>query len=176
MKKLIKDLNYELGNTIIYDDRIYQNYQFEEYVPRFKNIKDQADMAVIQKMNELIGFEFDKIKPNNSNNENKPDNSINYQNIDNNFLFILLTSKFTGGELLNQKEKEMMLKLFNEEKSGSFFVKSSFRLVIGVFAPIFSFVFPVCSLLIILLIKPLFFSFCAFSSGDDSFLFLSSFF
>ena len=115
-KKLIQDLNFELANNLVYDDRIYDNYVFEEYMPKFKNIKDQADMAVIQKMNELIGFEFDKIKPNNSNNENKPDNSINYQNIDNNFLFILLTSKFTGGELLNQKEKEMMLKLFNEEK------------------------------------------------------------
>ena len=116
-KKLIKDLNYELGNTIIYDDRIYQNYQFEEYVPRFKNIKDQIDMSVIQKMSELIGFEFDKIKTNNTNNQNKSEEHINYQNIDNNFLFILLMNKFTGGEEpLNQKEKKMMIKLFNEEK------------------------------------------------------------
>jgi len=115
-KKLIKDLNFELANNLVYDERIYDNYLFEEYMPKFKNIKDQADMAVIQKMNELIGFEFDKIKTNNSNNENKPDNSINYQNIDNNFLFILLTSKFTGGEILSEKEKEMMIKLFNEEK------------------------------------------------------------
>ena len=112
-KKLIKDLNYELGNTIIYDDRIYQNYQFEEYVPRFKNIKDQIDMSVIQKMSELIGFEFDKIKTNNTNNQNKSEEHINYQNIDNNFLFILLMNKFTGGEEpLNEKEKKMMIKLY----------------------------------------------------------------
>ena len=64
-KKLIESLNLELSNNLTYDDRIYDNYVFEEYMPKFKNIKDQADMAVIQKMNELIGFEFDKIKPNN---------------------------------------------------------------------------------------------------------------
>ena len=116
-KKLIKDLNFELGNTIIYDDRIYQNYQFEEYVPRFKNIKDQVDMSVIQKMSELIGFEFDKIKTNNTNKEVNSDENINYQNIDNYFLFILLMNKLTGGEEpLNQKEKKMMINLFNEDK------------------------------------------------------------
>ena len=73
-------------------------------------------MAAIQKMSELIGFEFDKIKINNSNNinnENIPDNIINYQNIDDNLLFILLMNKFTGGEaLLNQKERKIMIKLF----------------------------------------------------------------
>ena len=117
-KKLINDLNFEIANNIVYDDRIYDNYVFKEYVPRYKNIKDQIDMTVIQKMNELIGFEFDKIKTNNSNNNgNKIDNSINYQNIDNNFLFILLMSKFTGGEIiLTKKEKEMMLNLFNDKK------------------------------------------------------------
>ena len=116
-KKLIQDLNVELSNNIIYDERIYDNYTFEEFVPKFKDIKDQVDMSVIQKMNELIGFEFDKIKTNNPINGTKQDNNINYQNIDNNFLFILLMSKFTGGEiLLTKKEKDMMIKLFNEEK------------------------------------------------------------
>ena len=116
-KKLIQDLNVELSNNIIYDERIYDNYTFEEFVPKFKDIKDQVDMSVIQKMNELIGFEFDKIKTNNPINGAKQDNNINYQNIDNNFLFILLMSKFTGGEiLLTKKEKDMMIKLFNEEK------------------------------------------------------------
>ena len=68
-------------------------------------------------MSELIGFEFDKIKTNNTNNQNKSEEHINYQNIDNNFLFILLMNKFTGGEEpLNEKEKKMMIKLFNEEK------------------------------------------------------------
>ena len=115
-KKLIKDLNAELENNILYDERVYDNYVFEEFVPKFKNIKDQFDMSVIQKMNELIGFEFDKIKTNDSNNDIQPEDNINYKNIDNNFLFILLMSKFTGGEiLLNQKEKEMMIKLLNEE-------------------------------------------------------------
>ena len=117
-KKLINNLNFEIANNIVYDDRIYENYVFKEYVPRYKNIKDQIDMTVIQKMNELIGFEFDKIKTNDSNNNgNKIETSINYQNIDNNFLFILLMSKFTGGEaILNKKEKEMMLNLFNDKK------------------------------------------------------------
>ena len=116
-KKLIQDLNVELSNNIIYDERIYDNYTFEEFVPKFKDIKDQVDMSVIQKMNELIGFEFDKIKTNNPINGAKQDNNINYQNIDNNFLFILLMSKFTGGEiLLTKKEKDMMIKLFNDEK------------------------------------------------------------
>ena len=116
-KKLIQNLNVELSNNIIYDERIYDNYTFEEFVPKFKDIKDQVDMSVIQKMNELIGFEFDKIKTNNPINGAKQDNNINYQNIDNNFLFILLMSKFTGGEiLLTKKEKDMMIKLFNDEK------------------------------------------------------------
>ena len=70
-KKLIDALNLELSNNIIYDDRIYTNYVFEEFVPKFKNIKDQKDLLVIQKMNESIGFEFDKIKTNNTNNEEK---------------------------------------------------------------------------------------------------------
>ena len=119
-KKLIKDMNNELANNLIYDERIYDNYVFEEYIPKFKNIKDQADLSVIQKMGELIGFEFDKIKINNQNsqnNENINENNINYQNVDDNLLFILLMSKLIGGEvLLNKKEKETMIKLFNDEK------------------------------------------------------------
>ena len=116
-KKLIDALNLELSNTLINDDRIYTNYVFEEFVPKFKSIKDQKDLLVIQKMNESIGFEFDKIKTNNSNNEEKNDCHINYQNIDNNLLFILLMGKFTNGEtLLTKKEKDMLMNLFNDEK------------------------------------------------------------
>ena len=122
-KKLIDALNLELSNTLINDDRIYTNYVFEEFVPKFKNIKDQKDLLVIQKMNESIGFEFDKIKTNNSNNEEKNDCHINYQNIDNNLLFILLMGKFTNGEtLLTKKEKDMLMNLFNDEKYMSEFL------------------------------------------------------
>ena len=122
-KKLIDALNLELSNTLINDDRIYTNYVFEEFVPKFKSIKDQKDLLVIQKMNESIGFEFDKIKTNNSNNEEKNDCHINYQNIDNNLLFILLMGKFTNGEtLLTKKEKDMLINLFNDEKYMSEFL------------------------------------------------------
>ena len=122
-KKLIDALNLELSNTLINDDRIYTNYVFEEFVPKFKSIKDQKDLLVIQKMNESIGFEFDKIKTNNSNNEEKNDCHINYQNIDNNLLFILLMGKFTNGEtLLTKKEKDMLMNLFNDEKYMSEFL------------------------------------------------------
>ena len=122
-KKLIDALNLELSNTLINDDRIYTNYVFEEFVPKFKSIKDQKDLLVIQKMNESIGFEFDKIKTNSSNNEEKNDCHINYQNIDNNLLFILLMGKFTNGEtLLTKKEKDMLMNLFNDEKYMSEFL------------------------------------------------------
>ena len=115
-KKLIESLNLELSNNLTYDDRIYENYQFDEYIPKFKNIKDQADILVLQKMNESIGFQFDGIKTKISDNEIEDDN-IKYQKIDNNFLFLLLLVKFIGGEsLLNQKEKDMMINLFNDEK------------------------------------------------------------
>ena len=156
-KKLIKEMNSEIANNLAYDERIYDNYVFEEYIPKFKNIKDHADMAAIQKMSELIGFEFDKIKINNSNNinnENIPDNIINYQNIDDNLLFILLMNKFTGGEaLLNQKERKIMIKLFNDEKYIKEFVlklnnirmdrdifkqKENFNILIEIFNFIFS--------------------------------------
>lgn len=118
-KKLIKDLNLELGNNIIYDNRLYINYQFEEYSPKFTDINNQKDYAVIQKMNKLIGFEYDKIKSNNSNNINNNEKNDNnkYNNIDNNLLFLLLMDKLTGGQIaLNEKEKKLMKNLFEEEK------------------------------------------------------------
>ena len=116
-KKLIDSLNLELNNVLVNDDRIYKNYIFEEYIPIFKNINDQKDMNAIQKMSELVGFEFDKIKTNNPNNKGKSGIHLNYQNIDNNLLFILLMGKFTGGEtLLSIKEKDILLNLFKDEK------------------------------------------------------------
>ena len=118
-KKLIKDLNLELGNNIIYDNRLYVNYQFEEYSPKFTDINNQKDYAVIQKMNKLIGFEYDKIKSDNSNriNNNEKNDNNKYKNIDNNLLFLLLMDKLTGGEsALNEKEKKLMKNLLEEEK------------------------------------------------------------
>ena len=70
------------------------------------------DLLVIEKMNKLIGFEFEKLK---SNNNKEADENINYQNIDDNLLFILLMNKFLGEEVsLNQKEKKLMINLFNK--------------------------------------------------------------
>lgn len=119
-KKLIKDLNIELGNNIIFDERIYMNYQFEEYNPKFADINNPIDFSVIQKMNKLIGFEFDKIKTNKRNHskeENILIDSIQYNNIDDNLLFILLMDKFTDGEnILNEKEIKLMKHLFNQDK------------------------------------------------------------
>ena len=37
-KKLIKEMNSEIANNLAYDERIYDNYVFEEYIPKFKNI------------------------------------------------------------------------------------------------------------------------------------------
>jgi len=122
-KKLIDSLNLELNNVLVNDDRIYKNYIFEEYIPIFKNINDQKDMNAIQKMSELVGFEFDKIKTKNPNNKGKSGIHLNYQNIDNNLLFILLMGKFTGGEtLLSIKEKDILLNLFKDEKYMSEFL------------------------------------------------------
>ena len=122
-KKLIKDLNIELVNTFFYDKRIYASYNFEEYIPKNTDISNHKDFSVIQKMNKLIGFEFNKIKTNKINNieenedENKLIDNISYNNIDDNLLFILLMDKFSGGEyLLNEKEKQLMKNLFNQEK------------------------------------------------------------
>ena len=116
-KKLIQDLNIELGKNLIYDNRIYINYKFEEYSPKFTDINSQKDLAVIQKMNKLIGFEFDKIKTNQQSNDSKLIDGIIYnKDIDDNLLFILLMDKFTSGEnILNEKEKNLMKNLFNQE-------------------------------------------------------------
>ncbi len=111
-KKLIKNMNLELQNNLMFSSRIFNNYEFEEYVPKFKDIKDPMDLLVIEKMNKLIGFEFEKLK---SNNNKEADENINYQNIDDNLLFILLMNKFLGEEIsLNQKEKKLMINLFNK--------------------------------------------------------------
>ena len=117
-KKLIEDLNIELGNNMIYDDRIYQNYQFEEYTPQSADINNQVDLSVIKRMNKLIGFEFDKIKTNKMRDSIDPFNEIiMYNNIDDNLLFILLMDKFTDKEsILNEKETNLMKKLFSQEK------------------------------------------------------------
>ena len=121
-KKLIKDLNLELGNNLIFDDRIYANYMFEDYIPKSININSQNDFSVIQKMNKLIGFEFDMIKTNNDV-DDKIDDKIFIDNIiynkkmDDNLLFLLLMDKFIGGEyLLNEKEINLLKNLFNEKK------------------------------------------------------------
>ena len=111
-KKLIKNMNLELQNNLMFSSKIFNNYEFEEYVPKFKDIKDPMDLLVIEKMNKLIGFEFEKLK---SNNNKEADENINYQNIDDNLLFILLMNKFLGEEVsLNQKEKKLMINLFNK--------------------------------------------------------------
>ena len=120
-KKLIKDLNLELGNNLIFDDRIYANYIFEDYIPKSININSQNDFSVIQKMNKLIGFEFDMIKTNNGVDEKIDDkifidNIIYNKKMDDNLLFLLLMDKFIGGEyLLNEKEKNLLKNLFNEK-------------------------------------------------------------
>ena len=125
-KKLIHDLNKELGNNLIYDHRIYINYKFEEYSPKFTDINSQIDSSVIKRMNELIGFEFDKIKTNNSINEdnNLTESIIYNKDIDDNLLFILLMDKFIDGKnILNEQEKDLMKNLFNNEKYINEFLK-----------------------------------------------------
>ena len=111
-KKLILDLNAEFGNNVLVDDRINSNFQFEEYNPKFKDIHNKKDLSVIQKMNNLIGFEFDKFKSDNDKNNNG--NVIN-EATDNNVLFILLMDKFTNVDYqLNEKEKKLLKGLFNQ--------------------------------------------------------------
>ena len=125
-KKLISDLNIELGNNLIYDQRIYINYKFEEYSPKYTDINSQIDSSVIKRMNELIGFEFDKIKTNNSINEdnNLTESIIYNKDIDDNLLFILLMDKFIDGKnILNEQEKDLMKNLFNNEKYINEFLK-----------------------------------------------------
>ena len=116
-KKLIEALNLELGNNLIYDSRIYLNYKFEEYTPKSKDINNQKDLSVIQKMNKLIGFEFGPMRTNKENDKRLNDNIVYDKDIDENLLFILLMDKFTGGEyVLNDKEKILLKNLFNQEK------------------------------------------------------------
>lgn len=111
-KKLILDMNAEFGNNVFVDDRINSNFQFEEYNPKFKDINNKKDLSVIQKMNNLIGFEFDKFKSDNDKNNNG--NVIN-EATDNNVLFILLMDKFTNVDYqLNEKEKKLLKGLFNQ--------------------------------------------------------------
>jgi hypothetical protein len=120
-KKLILDLNVEFGNNVLVDDKINSNFQFEEYNPKFKNINNKKDLSVIQKMNNLIGFEFDKFKSDNDKSNNG--NVIN-EDTDNNVLFILLMDKFTNVEYqLNEKEKKLLKGLFNQEQYINAFLK-----------------------------------------------------
>ena len=112
IKKLILDMNAEFGNNVLVDDRINSNFQFEEYNPKFKDINNKKDLSVIQKMNNLIGFEFDKFKSDKDKNNNG--NVIN-EATDNNVLFILLMDKFTNVDYqLNEKEKKLLKGLFNQ--------------------------------------------------------------
>ena len=120
-KKLILDLNAEFGNNVLVDDRINSNFQFEEYNPKFKDINNKKDLSVIQKMNNLIGFEFDKFKSDNDKNNNG--NVIN-EDTDNNVLFILLMDKFTNVDYqLNEKEKKLLKGLFNQGQYINDFLK-----------------------------------------------------
>ena len=117
-KKLIKDLNIELSNNLLLESKINMDYQFEEYNPKFTDINNKKHLSVIQKMNNLIGFEFDKFKSNNNSNNINDDNINNSDNnTDNNALFILLMDKYTNVEYkLNDKEKNLLKGLFNQEK------------------------------------------------------------
>ena len=129
-KNIIKALNFEIENNLIYDGRINFNYKFEEYKPKNIDISNQIDFSVIQKMNKLIGFEFDIIKskiPINENIINDEDENIKINNIimennnnnkgiDDNLLFILLMDKMIDGDsLLEKNEKDLMKKLFNNK-------------------------------------------------------------
>ena len=68
-------------------------------------------------MNKLIGFEFDKIKTNQSKNDNLADTIMYNDNLDDNLLFILLMDKFLQGEnILNEKERQLMKNLFSQDK------------------------------------------------------------
>ena len=116
-KNVIQNLNIELKNNLMSDIRLQINYKFEEYTPKFADIKNQKDLKVIQKMNKLIGFEFDKIKTNNKNNSGLNDKILYDKDIDDNLLFILLMDKFVGDKnILNEEEKNLMQNLFNQEK------------------------------------------------------------
>jgi hypothetical protein len=116
-QKAIQDYNKELGNSLLFDERLYIGYKFEEYEPKFTDINNKRDLSVIEKMNKLIGFEFDKIKTNQSKNDNLADTIMYNDNLDDNLLFILLMDKFLQGEnILNEKERQLMKNLFNQDK------------------------------------------------------------
>ena len=120
-KKLILDLNIEFGNNVLVDDRINSNFQFEEYNPMFKDLNNKKDLSVIQKMNNLIGFEFDKFK---SNKDKNSIGSVINEDTDNNVLFILLMDKFFNVDYqLNEKEKKLLKGLFNQVQYINDFLK-----------------------------------------------------
>lgn len=120
-KKLTLDLNAEFGNNVLVDDRINSNFQFEEYNPKFKDLNNKKDLSVIQKMNNLIGFEFDKFKSDKDKNNN---GSVINEETDNNVLFILLMDKFINVDYqLNEKEKKLLKGLFNQGQYINEFLK-----------------------------------------------------
>ena len=120
-KKLILDLNIEFGNNVLVDDRINSNFQFEEYNPMFKDLNNKKDLSVIQKMNNLVGFEFDKFK---SNKDKNSIGSVINDDTDNNVLFILLMDKFFNVDYqLNEKEKKLLKGLFNQVQYINDFLK-----------------------------------------------------
>ena len=120
-KKLILDLNIEFGNNVLVDDRINSNFQFEEYNPMFKDLNNKKDLSVIQKMNNLVGFEFDKFK---SNKDKNSIGSVINDDTDNNVLFILLMDKFFNVDYqLNEKEKKLLKGLFNQVQYINEFLK-----------------------------------------------------
>lgn len=106
-KNIIEKLNVEFSNSLNFDNKIFINFQFEEYNPKYTDMNNKKDLSVIQKMHKLIGFEFDKISNNNDDMNNK----------DNNALFIIIMDKFINeGKQLNEKEKKLLKNLFNQEK------------------------------------------------------------
>ena len=120
-KKLTLDMNIEFGNNVLVDDRINSNFQFEEYNPKFKDLNNKKDLSVIQKMNNLIGFEFDKFKSDKDKNNN---GSVINEETDNNVLFILLMDKFINVDYqLNEKEKKLLKGLFNQGQYINEFLK-----------------------------------------------------
>ena len=106
-KKIIENLNIEFSNNLTFDHKLLINFKFEEYNPKFTDIKNKLDSSVIKKMHKLIGFEFDKISNNND--------DINQT--DNNALFIIIMDKFINeGKDLTEKEKKSLKKLFKQEQ------------------------------------------------------------
>ena len=76
---------------------------------KFSDIHNKKDLSVIQKMQKLIGFEFDQINKNDANEINNKENQ--------NVLFIILMDKLIESETkLSEKEKSLLKDLFNQEK------------------------------------------------------------